>query len=383
MLAKLSRQSGAIVPPALRQISIEVAKVGGLNLGQGVCQLPVPSYVLEQANAAAREGVNRYTNPRGLESLRLALAKKLSWYNGIDNLDPDRDIVVTCGATGAFEGLCATLLDPGDEVVVFEPSYPYHVQALRRYGVDAKFVALHAPDWSLDIEEFKAALSPKTKFVLVCTPGNPSGKVFSVQELGALADAYNGLIVTDETYEHMAFDIPHVSAASLPALAGRVVTIGSYSKTFSITGWRIGYCLAPPALADALTSAVDAIYACAPAPLQEAVARGIDHFGPEFYKLLNDKYRGKRDRFADGLQKIGLEPKRPQGAYYMLCGYDKVMPGLSSAEFANKMIMRTGVGAVPSSDFVRQADKAPWVRFCLALEDDVLEDAMTRLGSLV
>lgn len=380
--ALLSRQAGTFESPALRQITLEVATVGGINLGQGVCQLPVPGYVLEQAHAATLEGINRYTNPRGLQSLREALAAKLSHFNKIDGLDPEREIIATVGATGAFEGVCAALLDPGDEVVVFEPSYPYHVQGFRRYGVTVKTVPLREPDWSFDEGELRQAVSPRTKFVLLCTPNNPCGKVFTRAELETIGAVFPGLIVTDETYEYMAFDRPHVSAASLRSLKGRVVTIGSYSKTFSITGWRVGYCVAPADLASVVTSAVDAIYACAPAPLQEAVARGIRHFGDDFYEELRLKYQGKRDRFVSGLREIGLDPLVPEGAYYLLSRYDRLAPGTDSMAFVRQMIARCGVGAVPSSDFVRDTGSAPWVRFCLALEDDVLEAALSQLSKL-
>lgn len=359
--------------------------MNGLNLGQGVCNLPVPEIVRQQAAVAVEAGINRYTNPRGLLSLRVALAEKLRRHNGI-TADPETEILVTAGATGAFEGVCATLLDPGDQVILFEPSYPYHVQALRRYQADVRTVALEAPDWEIDFDRVREQLSPKTKFVLVNTPGNPTGKIWTLEELRRLAEVLEGtdcLLVTDEIYEYMAFDgRRHVSPASMPELANRTLTLGGYSKTFSITGWRVGYAVVPENLANVMASLLDAVYVCAPAPLQEAVAQGIMSLGDDFYQSLNSKYQAKRDLFADGLFRVGIRPRVPEGAYYMIGDFSERWPDLSSFEFVRQIIQRSGVGAVPSVDFVRSPEEAKWVRFCLAHEDEILEEALDRLQRL-
>ncbi|MHB8635305.1 MAG: pyridoxal phosphate-dependent aminotransferase [Fimbriimonadaceae bacterium] len=382
---RLSHQTGAFGSPALRQITLEVEKVRGVNLGQGVCNLPAPEVVLNAAAAAAGRGLNRYTNPRGLASLRHAIARKLSHFNGIE-VDPETQIMVTCGATAGFEAACAVLLNPGDEVVVFEPYYPYHVQALKRYQAIVKTIPLKAPTWDLDFGRVSEALSARTKFVLINTPGNPTGRVFSRSELeilGKLLAQTNCLVVTDETYEYMTFDgQSHVSAAAVASLSARTITIGGYSKTFSITGWRIGYAVAPPEIAEPMTAVLDAIYVCAPSPLQQGVAEGIVELGDNFYAELRSKYEAKRNKFFHGLRRIGLEPQMPAGAYYMICGFDRLFPALESAEFVDIMIRESGVGAVPSSDFVGDPSHARWVRFCLAQDDAVLEDALTRLERL-
>lgn len=380
----LSLQTQAFSTPALRRITLEVQKVGGINLGQGVCNLPSPEFVVEAAAQAARDGINKYTNPRGLDSLRNALAKKLALFNKID-ADPERHILATCGATGAFEAVCACLLNPGDEAVIFEPSYPYHLTALRRYQANVTIVPLEPGTWAIDFDRLRAAITPRSKFLLVNTPNNPTGKVFTRQELQTIRDilAPTGcLLVTDEIYEYMAFAAPHVSAASLPGLAERTITMGGYSKTFSITGWRIGYMVVPEALAPAFAAFLDAVYVCPPAPLQEGVAKGIEHFGDGFYDELRAKYQGKRDRFAAGLREFGLEPELTEGSYYMICGFGSRFPGVSSMDFVSTMIRESGVGAVPSDDFVGDPESAPWVRFCLANEDDVLESALDRLRKL-
>ena len=384
--ALFSRQTEAFSSPALRKITIEVAKVNGVNLGQGVCQLPAPQFLIDAANDAANEQVNRYTNPRGLLSLRQALAKKFSHYNNIQGLDPETEILVTCGATGAFEGVCATLLNPSDEVVIFEPTYPYHIQALRRYGAVIRYVPLTGPNWSFDEQELKAAFSEKTKFILVNTPGNPTGKIFTREELETISrivQPYSAMVVTDEIYEYMAFDgAKHLSPGSLVSLKGRVITMGGYSKTFSITGWRIGYIVAPAEIAETLTAVIDAVYVCAPAPLQEATARTLEQFGDDFYQALNSKYEKKRNHFTDGLRRIGLNPMMPQGAYYLICRFDDFTPGVTSWQFVERMIATAGVGAVPADDFVRNPAEAPWVRFCLAVEDEILDNALERMSRL-
>lgn len=359
--------------------------MGGINLGQGVCNLPTPPEVVEAAHRAAIDGENRYTHPRGTLELRKALADKLRLHNGMD-VDPEVNVMVTCGATAAFEAVCAALLDPGDEVVVFEPSYPYHLQALRRYGAVVQTVPLLPSRWDIDWEAVATSVSERTKFLLVNTPGNPTGKVWSAQELtrlGDLAIRNGAMLVTDEIYEYMTFDgLRHTSAASLADLNDHVITIGGYSKTFSITGWRIGYAVAPPLIASAMTAFLDAVYACAPSPLQQAVAHGVRTFENSFYEQMQCKYEGKRDLFFDGLLSAGLKPLKPAGSYYMLAGFDDAFPGMSSMDFARHMIERAGVGAVPSGDFVREPSRAPWVRFCLAQEDGILMDALDRLSGL-
>lgn len=389
-----SKQTSAFQSPALRQITLEVQKVNGINLGQGVCNLPTPEKVLAYATKAAQNGINRYTNPRGLDSLRIALAGKLQRHNNI-TANPETEILVTCGATGAFEAVCGTLLDPGDEVIVFEPSYPYHIQALKRYQASIKVVPLPAPHWEVDFELLRAHITPKTKFVLLNTPGNPTGKVWTREELinlAAILEPTNTLLVTDEIYEYMVFDgASHLSPASLPELAPRTITMGGYSKTFSITGWRIGYLVAPAPVASLMTAFLDAVYVCPPAPLQQAVADGVGEFPDDFYNNLRDKYQAKRDAFIAGLTGTGFQPFTPAGAYYLLADYSALIPSLPNQspsnnpgmDFVMHLIHSTGVGAVPASDFVGNPAQTPWIRFCLASEDAILTQALQNLRSLV
>ncbi|HRJ27597.1 MAG TPA: pyridoxal phosphate-dependent aminotransferase [Fimbriimonadaceae bacterium] len=382
----LSRQTAAFQSPALRQISQRVQKVGGINLGQGVCNLPAPPEVLEAAQREIARGNNQYTHSRGYAKLRHALSDKLRSWNRMET-NPDENVLVTAGATGAFEAVCGVFLSPGDEAVIFEPSYPYHLQALRRYEATIRYARLQRPDWSIDWEELRSLINPRTKLVVVNTPGNPHGRVWTPDEYRQLAELLAGTsawLVTDEIYEYMTFDgRAHVSPGSLPELADRTLTMGGYSKTFSVTGWRIGYMVVPDGLGEPVSQFLDAVYACSPTPLQAAVAEGVLSLSPEFYSQMQAKYQAKRDLFVAGLRELGLQPWVPQGSYYLLCDMAPLFPGKTSQEISLEMIDRTGVGAVPSSDFLRSAEGQTWVRFCLAQEDAVLVDALGRLRRLL
>lgn len=385
-MEQYSHQATAIRPPTLRKITQLVQAVSGVNLGQGVCQLPTPEFLLEAANRAMQNGINRYTDPRGLLSLREALAKKLKHYNQIQ-ADPRTEILVTCGSTGAFEAVCAALVNPGDQVVSFSPFYPYHDNSLRRFQADVHYVKLEGPNWSFDPAELERAITPKTKFVLVNTPGNPTGKVFSRQELefiGNCCARHNVMVVTDEIYEYMLYEgRKHISPASLPALSKRTITIGGYSKTFAITGWRIGYLVVPDvALGEVMTALLDSIYVCPPAPLQQAVAETIDHFGDDFYLDLGKAYEKKRTLMHDALLEAGLRPQNPQGAYYMMADFGDRFPKMNSLEFVEWMIKEAKVGAVPASDFLREASEEKWLRFCYAVPDELLVRAGEQLAKL-
>ena len=383
--SKYASQALVIDPPSLREITFKVQAVGGINLGQGVCQLPVPEILLAEAEKALRAGVNRYTSPRGLGSLREAIAKKLAKHNGLQ-ANPDTEVLVTSGSTGGFEGVCATLINPGDEVVSFSPFYPYHNNTLVRFGAKVRYVELTPPTWSFSLEQLSQAFSERTKFVVVNTPANPSGKVFTraeIESIGRLCERYDALLVTDEIYEYMVYDgHPHISPATVNSLSQRTITIGGYSKTFAITGWRIGYVVLPAEIAHTMTAMLDSIYICAPAPLQEAVAQAILGLDDNFYQALQQAYLKKRNFLSTTLAKVGLRPYLPDGAYYMMVDYSELFPKLRSEEFVDFMIKKVQVGAVPAKDFVLDSSNERWVRLCFAVPDDVLEKAASQIAML-
>ena len=261
----------------------------GLNMAQGVCDTAVPPIVLRAAAEAMTSGKNSYSRFDGLSELRAALAVKLLRDNDI-HADPETEVTVSAGATGSFHAACLALLNPGDEVILFEPFYQYHVSALLAVEAVPVIVKLMAPDWTLDAEGVERALTPRTRAIVVNSPGNPSGKVFAKEELdvvGKLATNHDLLIFTDEIYEYFLYDgRRHVSIASLPGMAERTITIGGYSKTFSITGWRIGYSVAAKRWSQAIGAMNDLLYVCAPTPLQAGVAAGIRELPDSFYRQL-------------------------------------------------------------------------------------------------
>lgn len=353
----------------------------GLNMAQGVCDTPVPEAVLRGAERALREGYNLYTRFDGLPELRQAIANKLAEYNGIQ-ADPERNITVSAGATGAFHCACAALLNPGDEVILFEPYYQYHISALAAVEAVPIVVEMRPPDWSYAVADVTRAVTPKTKAIIVNSPGNPSGKVYTRQELSdlaALAVRHDLFILTDEIYEYFLYDgRSHVSVAALPGMAERTITIGGYSKTFSVTGWRIGYSVAAEPWAQAIGAMNDLLYVCAPAPLQMGVASGIVGLPEAFYRGLARDYQQKRDRFCHALSKAGLAPSIPSGAYYVLADVSK-LPGRTGKERAMALLERTGVAGVPGEAFFSGAAGADFIRFSYAKTDADVEEACRRL----
>ncbi|NUO20072.1 pyridoxal phosphate-dependent aminotransferase [bacterium] len=375
--------------PALREITLRVAQLNGVNLGQGVCLLPTPDLVLDAANRAIQSGLNTYAPPQGIEPLRVALSNRLNRCNSI-LCKPD-NVIVCAGSTGALEVISETMLRKGDEVVLFRPYYPYHYKMFIRKGVTIRFVELNFPDWNFDREDFARAVTAKTKLVLVNTPHNPTGKVFSRDELnfiGEVCQRHNVPVISDEVYEYMTYDgRAHVSMAALPALAERVITVGSYSKTFAITGWRIGYIAAQPELAAKFRTINDQMYVCAPTPLQHAVAAGINELPDTYYSNRLAEYASKRDFLYEALKNAGFTALKPEGSYYMLAGTSGRFPGLTSEQVSGILIDKAHLGAVPASDFLggevrNNPDRSNFLRFCFAVPDATLERAAGSLLSV-
>ncbi|MBX3302495.1 MAG: aminotransferase class I/II-fold pyridoxal phosphate-dependent enzyme [Nitrospira sp.] len=365
----------------IRAMTQACASLKGLNMAQGVCDTPVPPVVLEGAERAIRDGYNVYTRFDGLPELRQAIADKLVHYNGIE-ADPETDVTVSAGATGAFHCASAALLDPGDEVILFEPYYQYHISAL--VAVEAVPVVVHMqpPAWTYSLPQLEEVVTSKTKAIIVNSPGNPSGKVFTRTELETLADfacRHDLFVFTDEIYEYFLYDgRSHVSMATLPGMAERTITIGGYSKTFSVTGWRIGYSVAAKPWAGAIGAMNDLLYVCAPGPLQIGVARGIRSLPDGFYNDLALEYRRKRDRFCDVLTKVGLSPSIPQGAYYVLADVSR-LPGDTGKARAMYLLGKTGVAGVPGEAFFSGDTGAHFIRFSYAKTGSDLDDACRRL----
>jgi aminotransferase len=368
----------------IRAMTQACAKVKGLNMAQGVCDTPSPSVVIEAAARAMEAGNNIYSRFDGLLELRQAIAGKLVRDNDM-KVDAERDITVSAGATGAFHCACLALLNPNDEVILFEPYYQYHISALLAVDAVPIILSMRPPDWTVSIQEIERAVTSRTKAIIVNSPANPSGKVFSAVELegiAAVARRHDLLVMTDEIYEYFLYDgRTHVSMAALPGMADRTITIGGYSKTFSVTGWRIGYSVACEPLTQAIGAMNDLLYVCAPTPLQAGVAAGILALPASFYREQAKDYQGKRDRFCAALERAGLAPSVPQGAYYVLADASKV-PGHTGKERAMYVLDRIGLAGVPGEAFFSGPDGHRFIRFSYAKTDSDIDEACWRLARL-
>ena len=384
MNLQLSERHAWVLQSEIRNMSIECDRLGGINLSQGVCDTEVPPVVREGAREAMEQGINTYTRYDGLEELRRAIADKQRRFTGME-VDPEGEIVVSAGATGALYCTCLALLNPGDEVVVFEPFYGYHLSTLVATGAKPVYVSLEPPAWSFNMDSLEKVLTPRTRAMIVNTPANPSGKVFSAAELNIISEfaLRNDLFVfTDEIYEHFLYDgCRHVPPALLPGMRERTITISGLSKTFSITGWRVGYALGDARWLQTIGHFNDLVYVCAPAPLQIGVARGLRELGPDYYTELAGQYLRKRDMICAALAAAGMPPLIPQGAYYVLADVSR-LPGADSKEKAMYILRETGVASVPGSAFYHDGGGENLVRFCFAKDDPILAEACKRLLSL-
>ena len=372
-----SDRTARLAQSDIRAMTLACAKVNGINMSQGVCDTPVPEIVVQAAKEAMEQGRNTYSRYDGVPELRQAIALKVAAYNRI-TADPDTNITVSAGATGSFQATCMALLNPGDEVILFEPFYAYHIQAILAVEAIPRYVTMRAPEWSWDVQDLEQAITPKTKALVVNTPGNPSGKIVSRRELEQIAEIAcrrDLMVITDEIYEYFVFDgREHTSMASLPNMAPRTITIGGYSKTFSITGWRIGYSVAEAGWAKAIGAMSDVLYVCAPTPLQYGVAAGIRNLPESFYAGLSKDYQQKRDRFCGALEKAGLPPSVPQGAYYVLADVSR-LPGHTGRDRAMYLLDKTGVAGVPGEAFFAGPQGSRFIRFCFAKTHEDLEQA--------
>ena len=381
-MLKLSSRHALVMQSEIRNMSIECDRVGGINLSQGVCDTEVPIEVRRGAQEAIDRGINTYTRYDGLPELRQAIADKQRRFTGMA-VNPEGEVVVSDGATGALYCACLALLNPGDEVIVFEPYYGYHISTLAAAGAVPVYVRMEPPDWSFSRDALERARTPRTRGIIVNTPANPSGKVFTRPELeivAQFAEKFDLFVFTDEIYEHFLYDgHRHIAPATLPGMAERTITISGLSKTFSITGWRIGYCICDEKWAKVIGYFNDLIYVCAPAPLQMGVAEGLNALGDEYYDGLSRMYTAKRDRICDALTKAGLIPYIPQGSYYVLADISR-LPGENSKQRAMYLLRKTGVACVPGMAFYHDNSGESLARFCFAKEDAILEEACQKIG---
>jgi len=378
-MTQISDRLSGLVQSDIRRMSRECDAVGGINLGQGICDLPTIPELIEGACDAIAGSKATYSKMEGIDLLRERIAAKMDRFNGV-KVDPARELVVTVGSTGGFASSAMATLNPGDEVILFEPYYGYHLNTLRLLGVVTKYVPLRQPDWSIDFDLLRRTFSSKTKGIVVCTPSNPCGKVFTTEELqkiGALCREFGAWAYTDEIYEYIVYDgRRHVSMASLPENRDITITVSGFSKTFSVTGWRIGYVAASPRIAGPIGLVNDLFYVCAPTPLQWGIARGLE-IGEDYYRQLAIDYQKKRDMLATALEEGGFTPFVPQGAYYMLAEIPGDMK--DGREAAQTLLNEARVASVPGAAFYASDRGNRLLRFCFAKDFDALEEACKRI----
>jgi len=379
MRPRSSAKAARFTESVIRDMSRQCAREGGVNLAQGFPDFPAPLAMKEAAKRAIDADRNQYAVTWGAPALRAAIARRSAAYNGIV-LDPEREITVCCGATEAMIAALLATLDPGDEVVIFTPFYENYGPDCLLSGARPRWVPLRAPDWSFDRDELAEAFGPRTRAIIVNTPHNPSGKVFTRGELeciAALCREHDALAITDEIYEYILFDgAEHVSIATLPGMAERTITISGLSKTWSATGWRIGWALASADLTLAIRKVHDFLTVGAPAPLQEAAAEALD-FGPDYFVALARDYQARRALVLGVLEELGLEVHRPRGAYYVMTGIERFQRAEEDdVAFARRLLCAGGVATVPGSSFYPDpAEGRGLIRFCFAKRLETLEQA--------
>src|SRR2546426_1775911 len=370
--------------PVIREMTRIAALHGAVNLAQGYPDFEPPRELTEAAKRALDAGYNQYSITWGAPELRDAIARRAKSFNGII-ADPESNLVVTCGTTEAVMAAMLSLVNPGDEAVIFEPFYENYGPDAIVSGARPRYVRMEWPDWSVDEEELKSAFTDRTKVLILNTPNNPTGKVFDRDELRLIADLcadHDVVAVTDEIYEHIVFDgDKHVSLATIADMADRTITINGLSKTYSATGWRVGWAIAPKTLANPMRRTHDFLTVGAPHPLQIATVAALNR--PEsYYRNLASMYQKKRDFFVPGLQETGLDCRPPGGAYYVMADFSR-FPFADDRAFAMHLVERRRVAVVPGGSFyANPKDGRTFVRFMFSKRDETLKEAIDRLRRL-
>lgn len=375
----LSKRTENFTDSVIRRMTRISNQYGAVNLSQGFPDFEPPRELLDRLAQVANEDFHQYSITWGAQNFREALAEKQSRLMG-RKIDPNGEIVVTCGSTEAMMAAMMTVTNPGDKVIVFSPFYENYGADTILSGAEPIYVPLYPPEFNFNADELEAAFRQNPKALILCNPSNPCGKVFTYDELKTIADLaqkYDTFVITDEVYEHIVYEPnKHTYFASLPGMWERTISCSSLSKTYSITGWRLGYIIAPPDIIDVAKKVHDFLTVGAAAPLQEAAVTGL-RFGDDYYKDLQAKYTEKRDLFLKGLDDIGIVHTVPQGAYYILLDISE-FGYKSDLEFCEVLARDVGVGAVPGSSFFRE-DVNHLIRLHFAKKNDTLNEALNRL----
>ena len=353
---RISRKASRFTESVIREMTREAMKYGAVNLSQGYPDFPAPEDIKRVAMQAIANDVNQYAITWGAKDFRDAIAKKTKWYLGLD-IDPEAEITVTCGSTeGMISAMMATV-DPGDEVIVFDPYYENYAPDAILSDATPRYVPLRAPDWTFDRDDLRAAFNSKTKAIIICNPNNPTGKVFTRDEMefiAGLCEEFDTLCFTDEIYEHILYpregvEIAHISMAQIDGMRDRTVIVNSMSKTYSVTGWRVGYCIASPEITSAIRKVHDFLTVGAAAPLQAAGAYALS-LPQSYYDQIQTDYRARRDLILPELEKAGFKTFRPDGAYYVMTDIS-AFGFKDDVDFTRHLIREVGVACVPGSSF--------------------------------
>jgi aspartate/methionine/tyrosine aminotransferase len=379
--SSVSEKASRFTESVIREMTRQAMKYGAVNLAQGFPDFGAPQAIKQAAIDAIGNDVNQYAITWGARDFREALAKKTAWHLGLE-IDPEREVTVTCGSTEAMIATLMATVDPGEEVVIFEPFYENYAPDAILSGAKPVYVKLHPPTWSFDPDELRAAFTDRTKAIILCNPNNPVGKVFTREEMdyiAALCMEHDALCITDEIYEHILYShadgtpARHICMAQLEGMRERTVVINSMSKTYSVTGWRVGYAIAPPHITAAIRKVHDFLTVGAAAPLQAAGA---------FALSLPTDYQARLDLFLPAVEKAGFGVTRPEGAYYVMTDISR-FGFANDVDFAMHLVREVGVSCVPGSSFYhRPEDGAQQVRFCFCKKDETLLAAVDRLAKL-
>ena len=384
----VSRKASLFTESVIREMTREALKHDAVNLSQGFPDFPAPEDIKRAAVQAIGDDLNQYAITWGARDFREAIARKSKWYLGLE-IDPETELTVTCGSTEGMIAAMMATVDPGEEVVVFEPFYENYAPDAILSDARPRYVPLRSPDWNFEREELRGAFNSKTKAIIICNPNNPTGKVFTHGEMEFIAELcreFDALCFTDEIYEHIIYprqgaEIRHISMAQIDGMRERTVIVNSMSKTYSVTGWRVGYCIAPPEITSGIRKVHDFLTVGAAAPLQAAGAYALS-LPPEYYDRLQAEYRARRDLLLPVLANAGFETFTPDGAYYIMTDIS-AFGFADDVEFTRHLIQEVGVACVPGSSFYSIPERgAQQVRFCFCKKDETLELAAERLGKL-
>jgi aspartate/methionine/tyrosine aminotransferase len=384
----VSHKASLFTESVIREMTREAMKYGAVNLSQGFPDFAAPDDIKRVAMQAIADDINQYAITWGAKDFREAIARKTRWYLGLD-IDPETDITVTCGSTEGMIAAMMATVDPGEEVIIFEPFYENYAPDAILSDAHPRYVPLRAPDWSFDRDELRSVFNEKTRAIIVCNPNNPTGKVFTRDEMefiASLCKEFDAFCFTDEIYEHILYpraeaEIQHISMAQLDGMRERTVIVNSMSKTYSVTGWRVGYCIASPEITSGIRKVHDFLTVGAAAPLQTAGAYALS-LPAEYYDQLQSEYRARRDLLVPILEKAGFGVFVPDGAYYIMTDISNF--GFSDdVEFTRHLIREVGVACVPGSSFYSVPERGrQQVRFCFCKKDETLNLAAERLGKL-